>query len=103
MRRDVYEEIAEVKKEYKEMGDNVVEVFGRVYQQAVRLASAMHVDPTKPRISKRQMHRNNVTASCPGEYYRRVLATPMLQRFSSEIDIYGKYFKSFIHLPISNN
>ena len=45
------------------------EEFHKVYKQSERLAEKLHIEPTIPRSAVRQMHRNNVPAENPQEYY----------------------------------
>ena len=45
--------------------------------------------PTKatiPRTANKQMHRYNYKVSSPKDFFRIVLATPVIQRFNSEND-----------------
>ena len=43
------------------------EAFHKVYKQSKRLAEKFHKEPSIPRSTVRQMHRNNVTAENPEE------------------------------------
>ena len=43
------------------------EEFHKIYKQTRRLAEKLHVEPTVPRSTERQMHRNNVHAENPAQ------------------------------------
>ena len=49
------------------------------------MVTKLSVEPAIPRTVARQMHRNNVPAENPEEYYRRVIAVPLIDRFISEM------------------
>lgn len=66
--------------------DNVEEGFKKIYKQAERIAEKLNVDPSLPRIAKRQIHRQNQPADTPEEYYRRTVAIPLLDCIISEMD-----------------
>ena len=61
------------------------EEFHKIYKQSERLAEKLHIEPTIPRSTVRQMHRNNVPAENPGEDYRRALAITLVDRFIAEM------------------
>ena len=83
-----YQEINTVIEDMTEIRNNIETVYKRIYNQAVRIAEKMDVEPMLPRIAKRQQNRNNVqTTDTPEEYYRIVLAIPMLDTFISEMKL----------------
>ena len=61
------------------------EEFHKIYKESERLAEKLHIEPTIPRSAVRQMHRKNVPAENPEEYYRRALATALVNRFIAEM------------------
>ena len=61
------------------------EEFHKIYKQTVKLAERLHVEPTIPRSTVRKMHRSNVPAENPEEYYQRVLIIPLVDEFIAEI------------------
>ena len=81
-----YEEPTTVKQTYIGMQEKVKTIFHIIHLQAPRLAAHLLVKPTTPRTVKRQMYRNNPEVSFPENYFRIILATPMLQKFNSEIN-----------------
>ena len=64
------------------MRQTIDEEFHKIYKQTERLAEKLHVEPTIPRSAVRQMHRNNVPAENPEDYYRRALAIPFNENAS---------------------
>ena len=67
------------------MRQTIDEEFHKIYKQTERLAENLHVEPTIPRSALRQMHRYNISAENPEEYYRRALAIPLVDRFIAEM------------------
>ena len=65
--------------------ENMDDEFKIIYQQSERMAKKLSVEPAIPRTVARQMHCNNVPAENPEEYYRRVIAVPLIDRFISEM------------------
>ena len=57
---------------------NIDSEFDTICNQAMRMAERMNVTPSTPRIAQRQMHRDNIEAANPKEYYKRVIANPIL-------------------------
>ena len=71
----------------KAYGENIEEQsFKEIYEDAVRLADVVSVEPTIPRTVIRQKHRNNTPSSCPEEYFRRTLAIPLLDTIIMEME-----------------
>ena len=65
-----YQEINTVIEDMTEIRNNIETVYKRIYDQAVRIAEKMDVEPMLPRIAKRQQNRNNVqTTDTPEDSY----------------------------------
>jgi len=73
-----YFQIQEVKDIYRKLRDDVTNAFGKVYDQAVRMAAAVNVEPTKPRICGRQTQKANAPSETIEEHYMRNVAIPLL-------------------------
>ena len=71
-----YIEVESCIQDMQHMRQIIDEGFHKVYKQAERLAEKL-----RARSTVRQMHRNNVPAENPEEYYRRALAIPLADRF----------------------
>ena len=69
----------------KLLRENMDDEFKIIFQESERMATKLSVEPAIPRTVARQMHRNNVPAENPEEYYRRVIAVPLIDRFISEM------------------
>jgi len=88
-----FTDVEEVKVVYGELRENIHTEFSKIYQHAITLASAVNVDPSRPRITGRQQHRSNVQPISDDieNYFLRNLAIPFLdtiimqlsERFSS--------------------
>ena len=64
---------------------NIDTEFDTAYNQAMRMAERMYVTPSTPRMVQRKMHRDNNEAANPKEYYKRVIAIPILDTLISEM------------------
>ena len=51
----------------------------------MRMAEKMNVTPSTPRMAQRQMHRDNFEAANPNEYFKRVIAIPILDTLLLEM------------------
>lgn len=62
------------------------EKFAHIYQHAVRVASALNVQPSMPRAVGRQTNRDNAPATNPEEYYQRNVAMPLINHINVQLD-----------------
>lgn len=62
------------------------EKFAHIYQHAVRVASALNVQPSMPRAVGRQTNRDNAPATNPEEYYGRNVAMPLINHINVQLD-----------------
>ena len=65
---------------------NVDESFAGVFEKAVELAEVIGVEPTKPRVAKRQTERSNNPSTTVEEHYRVNLAIPFIDHILENID-----------------
>ena len=87
---DVVEAFNEVESVVNDLGavrSNIDTEFDTAYNQAMRMAEKMYVTPSTPRMVQRKMHRDNNEAANPKEYYKRVIAIPILDTLISEIKV----------------
>ena len=78
---DVLKAFNEVESVINDLGavrSNIDSEFDTIYNQAMRMAEGMNITPSSPRMAQRQMHRDNIEAANPKEYYKRIIAIPML-------------------------
>ena len=78
---DVVKTFNEVESVVNDLGavrSNIDSEFDTIYNQAMRMAERMNVTPSTPRMAQRQMHQDNIEAANPKEYYKRVIAIPIL-------------------------
>ena len=80
-----YNEVEGCIQDMQHMRQTIDEEFHKIYKQTERLAEKLHVEPTIPRSAVKEMHRNNVPAENPEEYYRRALAIPLVDLFIAEM------------------
>lgn len=78
--------VDEVKTIYKEIRKTVDADFEKIYDQAVRMASQIGTEPTKPRAAGRQEHRANAPAQDVKNYYLRNMAIPFLDHIIAEFE-----------------
>lgn len=60
--------------------------FSPIYNQAVRMAEKLSIEPSHPRIAARQQHRVNAPAVSVRDYYQRNLAIPFLDNIITELN-----------------
>ena len=87
---DVVHAFNEVESVVNDLGavrSNIDSEFDTIYKQAVRMAERINVTPSTPRMAQRQMHRDNIEAANTKEYYKRVVAIPILDTLISEMKI----------------
>ena len=64
---------------------------GQWFLTITELLSEVGMEPSVPRRCGRQIHRSNVPADTPSEYYRRTISIPVLDHLLSEL---GAWFGS---------
>ena len=57
-----------------------------MFQKALQVLSDLDVVVALPRINRRQVHRDNVPASSPEQYYRRSIYLPMLDSLIFDLE-----------------
>lgn len=57
----------------------------QLYEVAVKIASELNVTPTKPGIAARQVHRENIPAISPSEYFKRAVTIPFLDEIVNQV------------------
>ena len=83
---EAYQHVDDIKQFYKELRKNSEVDFHKVYQQAERMATAVNVDPSKPRSCARQRNRPNAQVETVEEWYRVNVAVPFLDHILAELD-----------------
>lgn len=80
------EEISLLKRALADMQRDINARHHDLYEEAVRLAASIGVQPSMPRVVPRQLHRANAPAPTPEAYYRINLTTAFLDHCSQHID-----------------
>ena len=70
--------VEEVQMVYQSMRDNINQDFDTIYDQALKLATQLSIEPTKPRTAAMQQHRSNAPSETVKEFFLRNLAVPFL-------------------------
>ena len=70
----------------KYVQENIDNEFHQIFKQAEQMAIKLDAQPSLPCRAARQMHRNNVPADTPKEYFKRSLAIPLLENFIYELE-----------------
>ena len=83
-----YQMVEDIKAVYSSLRENIAVHFTKIYEQAVRMAAAVDVEPAKPRghCAVRQTHRSNAPAETAEEYYLRNMAIPLVDHVVTELD-----------------
>ncbi len=79
--------VAEVKHELETDRVTVDESFKRIFEQSMSLVEGVGLEPSVPRTTVRQKHRNNQPYDTPEEYYRRAVYVPFLDHVNQEIGL----------------
>ena len=58
----------------------------KLYADTKRLAITQNIEPTKPRTTGRQMHRDNLPGDTPKLYWKRSVFYPLLDLLATEIE-----------------
>ena len=85
---DVVKAFNEVESVVNDLGavrSNIDSEFDTIYNQAMRTAQRTNVTRSTPRMAQRQIHQDNIEAANPKEYYKRVIAVPILDTLISEM------------------
>ena len=61
---------------------NIDSEFDTICNQAMRMAERMNVTPSTPRMAQRQMHRDNIEAANPKEYYKLSHSNSNIRHFN---------------------
>ena len=80
-----FNEMESVVNDLGAVRSNIDSEFDTIFKQAVRMAERMNVTPSTPHMAQRQMHRDK--AANTKEYYKRVVAIPILYILISEMKI----------------
>uniref|UniRef100_A0A671VMP9 DUF4371 domain-containing protein n=1 Tax=Sparus aurata TaxID=8175 RepID=A0A671VMP9_SPAAU len=83
---EAFSMVDEVQTVYKELRETIEDDFNQIYEQTVTLAAQVNVQPTQPRATGRQTHRENVPAETVTDYYLRNMAIPFLDHVISEFN-----------------
>ena len=61
-------------------------IWRELYEEIKRLANSQNIEPTKPRTTGRQRHRDNVPGDTPELYWKRSVFFPLLDHLASETE-----------------
>ena len=60
--------------------------YRRCYDYAIRICNLIGIEPSMPRITEKQVHRENTPAATPYDYYRVNACVPFLEHLPEGID-----------------
>ena len=80
---DAYQQIDEIKIFYSERRKNIDEHFHKIYEKSERMATAVDVQPSKPRSCTRQRHRPSAEAETIEDLYKVNVAIPFFRSHCS--------------------
>lgn len=84
-----YKQVDSVISSFKSMRTSATASFHRIFLEATQLAKNLHGEEfelNRPRVSNRQVYRNNVATSSPEEYFRITLFNEFLSHMISELE-----------------
>ena len=75
-----------MKATYSGISEDIDTSFGLIYQHAVRMAAAVDVVPSMPRVNGRQTNRANAPSSNPEDHYRINTAVDFVNHIRTQLD-----------------
>ena len=66
---------------YQSLRQNIDNSFYNIFEHAKRMATAVNVEPSKPRSCSRQRNRPNVVACTVEEWYKINVAIPFIDHY----------------------
>ena len=95
-----YEPVQSVLSILEKMRDNCVQEFNRIFAESLKLGQDLHGEDfelTRPRIARRQSHRNNTETSSAEEYFCVTLYNEFLSHVTREIEDRFSGNQSLVH------
>lgn len=83
---EAYEMIDSTRDRILASRNNIDDEFSEWFKEASELAESVGGVVSKPRVSRRQQHRNNAPAETPEGYYRKNVAIPFLDHLLQEME-----------------
>ena len=78
--------VEEVKDVYQSLRKTVTNDFTKIYDQAVRMAGKVDVQPAKPRTARQMRNRANAPAESVQEHFLRNVVIPFLDHVISDLE-----------------
>ena len=78
--------VEEIKGVYHSLRESITNDFTKIYDQAVKMADKVDVQPAKPRSAGRMKNRANAPAESVQEYFVRNMAIPLLDHVISDLE-----------------
>ena len=89
---EVVDVIRNTQAELRFLRSEESDFYRRCYDYAIRICSLISIEPSMPRITEKQVHRENTPAATPYDYYRVNVCLPFLEHLTEGIDQrFGKY------------
>lgn len=81
-----YELVSEVQLDLELLKTDCEEEFHQWFEEIKAFADDHNIAAVIPRINTRQVHRDNILANTPEDYYRRNLMVPFLDHITTELE-----------------
>ena len=78
--------VKEVKDVHQSLRETVANDFTKIYDQAVRMADKVDVQPAKPRTARRMRNKANAPAESVQEHFLRNVAIPFLDHVVTDLE-----------------
>ena len=82
----VYNGISSIVTFYQSLRQNIDNSFYNIFEHAKRMATAVNVEPSKPRSCSRQRNRPNVVGYTVEEWYKINVAIPFIDHIISDLE-----------------
>ena len=78
-------EVSAITDTLKVRRENVDSFSGEMFAEAIKLGDKIDVEPSTPRLCRRQKKRANTPAASPEQYYRWTLVIPLLDHLNQQM------------------
>ena len=78
--------VEEVKDVYKNLQETIAIDFAKIYDQTIKMAATIDVEPAKPRTASRMQNRTNAPAETVQEYCLHNVAVPFIDHVITEME-----------------
>ena len=83
---EVVDVIRNIQKDLRLLRSEESDFYQRCYDYAIRICNLIGIESSVPRITEKQVHRENTPAATSYDYYRVNVCSPFLEHLTEGID-----------------